>query len=414
MRAIKNKKIVLFLAILFFAFLSFSKIRADDCHDGCDASYPNDASANEDCKNKCDDLQDKADTYQKIINLKNKQSKALSSQINDINQQQSVTQANLKETQKKVQDLSSQISSLENDISEKENSLNYDRKLLKNLMQSYFESDQEGVLSLVLLNKNFSEILTQTDQIGQSGAKINDMLAEIKNTKAELQKNIDDLQSKKSEHEKAKSDLEKQNLSLQYTENQKQTLLGQTEADKQKYQDLLDSIESEIGDLESGIASSADYSNIPPAKGGYFDYPVSSVKVTQGYGKTSYSNHYSSGKHNGVDFSINYGSVYAVKSGKVVGVGNNGRYAYGKWIAIDHGDGLVTLYGHFSKQLVSKGDKVSTGEQIGVSGNTGYSTGPHLHFSVFVKSSFDVVESKKVGGLMIPVGAPINPMKYFK
>lgn len=408
------KSVAVTMAISFFAFLGFAKIKADNCTDSCKVTYPNDFNAENDCEKNCQNLADKADAYQKIIDLKTKQSKVLSNQIDSINQQQVVTQLSLEETQKKVQDLFSQISSLGKEISEKEKSLDYDRKLLKNLMQSYFEYDQEGVLNLVLLNRNFSEILSQTDQIGQSGAKINEMLAEIKDTKEKLQKNIDDLENKKDQHEEAKSDLEQKNLNLQYVENQKQTLLGQTEADKKKYQDLLDSVESEIEDLESGIASSADYSNLPPEKAGYFTYPVNPVRITQGYGKTSYSNHYFSGKHNGVDFGINNSSVYAVKGGKVVGAGNNGRYAYGKWIAIDHGDGLVTLYGHLSKQSVSKGEKVSEGEKIGMSGNTGYSTGPHLHFSVFVKSSFDVVESKKVGGLMIPVGAPVNPMKYFK
>ncbi len=414
MKKIKFRSISLMIAILTVVFFGFTEIKASDCKDSCGETYADDSDARNTCEKKCDTLEEEKEAYQKIIDLKTKQSKTLSNQLDNINQQQAVTQTNLIVTKKKVQDLAGQISDLGSDIAEKEKKLEYNRKILKNLMQSYFEYDQEGVLSLVLLNRDFSEVLSQSDQLGQSSAKITEMLLEIESTKEELQKDINDLESKKDESENAKSELEKKNLDLQYTENQKQTLLGQTEAEKKKYQDLLDSIENEIENLESGIADNTDYSKVPPGKAGYFSYPVSPVRITQTYGKTSYSNHYASGKHNGVDFGINNSSVYAVRGGKVIGVGNNGRYAYGRWIAIDHGDGLVTLYGHLSKQSVSKGQKVDGGKKIGVSGNTGYSTGPHLHLSAFVKSSFDVVESTKVDGLMIPVGAPVNPMKYFK
>ncbi len=229
-----------------------------------------------------------------------------------------------------------------------------------------------------------------------------------------VEKKQNELQAKKNESEELKQELEQKNLSLQSTESKKQTLLVQTQAEKEKYEKLLDDVRQEINELESSISSGADLSNLPPIKKGYFTYPVNPVVISQGYGKTSFSKNYASGLHNGIDFSIKYKNIYAAGKGKILAKGDNGRYAYGKWVAIDHGDGLVTLYGHFSKISVSKGESVKEGEVIGISGNTGFSTGPHLHFSVFAKKTFDVVESTKVKGLMLPVGASVNPKNYLK
>ena len=91
------------------------------------------------------------------------------------------------------------------------------------------------------------------------------------------------------------------------------------------------------------------------------------------------------GNHKGVDIcNVSYtSSVYAVKSGKVILTNTSGwGGGYGNYVVIDHGGGLTTLYAHLSAVKVSQGQTVSQGTVIGVTGNTGASTGPHLHYEV--------------------------------
>lgn len=86
--------------------------------------------------------------------------------------------------------------------------------------------------------------------------------------------------------------------------------------------------------------------------------------------------------HNGVDIGVGTGTpLQAVKAGTVTMAGWYG--GYGKTVQIDHGGGITTLYAHMSQIEVEVGQEVSAGERIGLSGNTGTTTGPHLHFVVF-------------------------------
>ncbi|TQV89840.1 M23 family metallopeptidase [Aliikangiella coralliicola] len=85
--------------------------------------------------------------------------------------------------------------------------------------------------------------------------------------------------------------------------------------------------------------------------------------------------------HGGIDFAGKEGaSIHATAAGVVSWVGD--RYGYGLLIEINHGDGLVTRYGHNKKALVKKGDVVSKGQAISKMGNTGRSTGAHVHYEV--------------------------------
>lgn len=86
--------------------------------------------------------------------------------------------------------------------------------------------------------------------------------------------------------------------------------------------------------------------------------------------------------HSGLDIVVDTGtSVRAAADGRVEDLGYNANY--GNYIIIDHGDGLKTLYGHLSAFCVGMGQRLSIGTVIAKSGNTGYSTGPHLHFGVY-------------------------------
>jgi hypothetical protein len=91
--------------------------------------------------------------------------------------------------------------------------------------------------------------------------------------------------------------------------------------------------------------------------------------------------------HNGFDYDLWYQPIYAAAAGKVIFSGleypDAPDHGYGNMVMVQHSGGYVTLYGHFSRLMVTAGQKVKRGQQIGVSGNTGHSTGPHLHFTVF-------------------------------
>jgi murein DD-endopeptidase MepM/ murein hydrolase activator NlpD len=124
--------------------------------------------------------------------------------------------------------------------------------------------------------------------------------------------------------------------------------------------------------------------------------PVGDAPIGTGY-KASGSL-WSSGSHTGVDFLVGTGTpVHVVASGTVVSAGSDG--AYGNDVIVHHADGRYTLYGHLSQTLVSAGQTVTEGQQIGISGATGNVTGPHLHFEVRTTPSY---------------GSDIDPVAYMR
>lgn len=128
---------------------------------------------------------------------------------------------------------------------------------------------------------------------------------------------------------------------------------------------------------------------IPPS----YIKPIVGGRLTSGFGKRSRPTKGASTYHKGIDWATATGTAVMASSGGVVTKAGWGS-GYGNVIYIQHPDGKVTRYGHLSKILVSVGQTVSQGQKIALSGNTGVSTGPHVHFEILVN------------------GVQVNPLDY--
>lgn len=363
------------------------------------------------------ELEVKSAQYKNGLKSTNKQSNTLAHQINQI--ENSITYLNLqiKTTQTKIIETTLKIESFKNQINEKVFDIKDREGKLASTIRLMYQLNTDNIIVIALATKNFSDLFSQKEYL-------NNLQKEIKN-------NLDNLKELKRELEMFKADQENENHSLknlydnlgdqktitQEVKNEKDKLLSQTKNKEKEYQKLISSIdrqrkgvEQEINVLEAKLRQAIDKSKLPVGKG-ILQWPIISM-TTQGYGKPNWNAAYDF--HNGIDLRAAVGTpIKAALSGKIVGVGDNGRYSYGKWIAIDHGSfNIITLYGHLSLQKVKIGQMVNTGDIIGYSGSTGYSTGPHLHFSVFTSESYMLLESTKVSNLFIPIGATINPLDY--
>jgi murein DD-endopeptidase MepM/ murein hydrolase activator NlpD len=134
------------------------------------------------------------------------------------------------------------------------------------------------------------------------------------------------------------------------------------------------------------------------------NHPVASIVITQGFGENpEIYKQFGRAGHNGIDYGVPTGTpVMAAADGLIEDIGND-KNGYGNYVKINHG-GYWTLYGHLEKAMVQKEQVIEQGEVIGYSNNTGFSTGPHLHFELRIP------ENKSTD---YPAGET-NPFPYFE
>ena len=151
----------------------------------------------------------------------------------------------------------------------------------------------------------------------------------------------------------------------------------------------------DVNDLKSDKIKAGETLFIPGARmndmdlrmslGELFICPVQKKYITDYYGMRKDPINGQLAFHTGVDFMANIGTiVMAAMDGTAAVVSEN--WLYGKHIILSHGNGYKTLYAHLNSFSIKKGDKVARGRKIGETGNTGYSTGPHLHFGIYDKN----------------------------
>lgn len=380
------------------------------------------------------DLQKAIDTYQVQITGISKEANTLNNSIKTLDLSKKKLQSSVTLTENKIDSTNLQIERLKIDINGKQGDIEDSRASIANALKQINKHDSESVITTLLSNNTLSDFWDEVDTLERFQSSVSDAINNLQSTKKNLENNKTQTEKKKSDLLKLQKELASQKAALQDTIDEKARLLKETKNKEANYKTLIadtqaqkDAFEQELTQYESQLHLAIDPSKIPSSGKGVLQWPLDKVYITQYFGNTPFATAnpqgYSGQGHNGIDFRASIGTpVRAALTGTVSGTGNTSLIktclSYGKWVLIEHENGLSTLYGHLSAINVKAGDKVNTGDIIALSGNTGYVTGPHLHFTVFstqgvrIGTIANTVNCKKA---ILPISdthAYLNPLSY--
>ena len=292
--------------------------------------------------------------------------------------------------------------------------------------------------AFLLMHASFSDVLLRVEELDRYSAALHGQLELLENETEQLEQNKVNITFERAELERKRKELEDRRKLHQFSIQQQEVLVRQTKNDEAEYQRLLQEKQQERLELQQDVyayESQIDYlrdtNAVPGPKKGLLHMPfLASVRVTQRFGETAFARanalRYGKPFHDGIDFALSHGTqLLASADGFVVGTGNTDLAprceSWGKWVAIEHPFGLTTLYAHLSLVKVRVGQMVKRGDLLGYSGNTGFSTGPHLHFGVYDSNGIQVVPYERISanprcrGTIVPVAAQdakLDPAEY--
>lgn len=366
--------------------------------------------------------------YQRQVDELAKQKNTLQSAINSLTLSQKQLAAEISVTQNKIYSANLELRRLGIAIGDKEVTIETDQAAIAKALRAVAQGEQEPLVAQVFTARSLSDAWQAAETMNQFNRALADHIVELKATREALAINRDEVAAAKTKLESLERNLTLQKKSVDLNKAAQQKLLADTQNQESAYQKLLDEKRAEEAAFEAALfelASELEYvldpSKIPPAGKGVLRSPLDSIFITQQFGTTLSSKRlYTSGTHDGVDFRASIGTpVRAALSGTVleINLGSVQNCQYGKWVLIKHNNGLATLYAHLSDISITKNDFAVTGQVIGFSGNTGYATGPHLHFGVYFADavSFKLYTCKNGHAVTIPiapVNAYLNPLSY--
>ena len=255
---------------------------------------------------------------------------------------------------------------------------------LRSRLRYMVEHGTTSSLSILLSSDSFSDFLNRYEIIRQISLRDESLFEQLKAIRDKVLTEKQELEDTKKEAEDTKLQMEANKAELEAQMEAKRKQMENIQLAQKNVKDAYAAmIETEDELMAQYKKAAAEYAAQSTYVGGTFMWPLPAGNnvVTCKYGMRT---HPITGKrklHTGVDLRAATGTkVYAANKGTVTTSAYSS--AWGNYIIISHGGGVTTLYAHLSKRLVSKGDSVKQGDVIAQSGNTGYSTAPHLHFEI--------------------------------
>ena len=303
-----------------------------------------------------------------------------------------------------VNNINQQIISYSQLIADSQDDLDEAEILLDRLNEKYRQRvramEEEGTISywqVLFQAKSFTDFLDRVNLIDEIAEADQRRLSEMKQAADLVQSAQDRLFGEKADLEQSQEELARSQEMLEEKRTESDDILRDLAARQEEFLLLLDESEAKQDALMKEIAqkekeySNAKYQdklaklalqgNNPPSDATWLT-PVSGYTITSAFGRRIHPVYGSQLMHNGIDMACPQGTpIYATRAGTVTMASYQAGGA-GYYVSINHGDGFSSIYMHMTHYVVSAGQSVSAGQLIGYVGNTGVSTGPHLHFGI--------------------------------
>lgn len=365
------------------------------------------------------------------IEERNNERKALEAQAKELRRQLEQVGNEKSLVSKELSQIAAERKSLENEIAQTQNQIEkirleaqrseslirtYSQKISSNtstlgaLIRSFATSEASSDFQLFLSSERLSDMLVKRDSYLRLQKPIIETTNELMTHRGLAYESTQQLRSQQESLVVENNILDDQKEIVVVKETEKDQILNQVKNKEQGVQttlqktlQMISQLDQEIRNFESTISFLLDSSALPKKGSQVLRWPLDYVLITQRFGKTVSSERlYVSGSHSGMDFRASVGTpVYATAPGIVRGVGDTDltcpKASFGKWVFIEHtGIGLSSTSGHLSKIAVTEGQKVKSGDVIGYTGNTGRSTAPHLHLTIYATKGVNGEEGVRI------------------
>lgn len=373
-----------------------------------------------------------AELEQKSIEA-GKNTQTLKSALSKLDVNKKKIEADIKSTENRITIANLSIEKAEMEIVNTQERIQVNKEAISSAFRKIDVAEGISFIETILTYDNVSTLWDEVETLLRFQIGVKKNIDELRILKNDLQNKKNDKEKNKKELLNVKSELKDRNNLIEINKEEKVRLLSDTKEKEFNYRKILaekkslsDAFAKELLDFESQLKIAIDPKSIPSVGAGILFWPLDKIFVTQYFGNTDFAmktNAYKGKGHNGVDFQATQGTrVKAALDGTVVGEGDTDKVckgaSFGKWVLIRHNNGLSTLYAHLSLIKVFEGKTVKTGDVIGYSGNTGYSTGPHLHFTLYATQGVQIMDRQSAvcgGTYHMPFAdfrAYLNPMLY--
>ncbi|MEK6527931.1 MAG: peptidoglycan DD-metalloendopeptidase family protein, partial [Nitrospirota bacterium] len=338
-------------------------------------------------------------------------------------------------TKKKIEVANLSILELEKEIADRTTRIKADKQAVTASIKFLNTIESESLIEKLLSEEKISTSWNDLATLEDLQTKVKSHIEKLDSDKKDLKKSAATLGSHKRSLVNLTGELGDRKKIADLALAEKNRLLTQTKNQESLYKKQLaeaearkQAAEMEIFQYESALKTTIEPGSLPPIGSHVIKWPLEVVRITQDFGDTAFSKTnyqiYSGKGHNGLDFGAPIGTkLMSVADGIVVGAGDTDLVckgaSYGKWIMIQHENGLNSIYGHLSLIKVTAGQRVSAGELIGYTGRTGTATGPHLHLTIAATKAMTIgylkSKIKGCGTYHVPLGslnAYLNPIWY--